>query len=190
MKRSTPYLVALAAAAGVLVSTASLAGSAATAGPAPAAAADRPAASAPDPDGRAHFDRFLETYEAANEAFINGDPSLWMAMVSASDPASIFGGFGGPGNVGVADVTERYELAAGAFQASGAELEIEYLVKDVHGRLAYTVARERAQVLHTGNNEPADHFLRVTTMFRYEHGDWKIVHRHADTMIELQLPMP
>jgi hypothetical protein len=27
-------------------------------------------------------------------------------------------------------------------------------------------------------------------MFRYEDGEWKIIHRHADTMVELQLPMP
>jgi hypothetical protein len=113
-----------------------------------------------------------------------------MAMVSESDPASIFGGFGGPGDVGVADVIERYELAAGAFQESGAELEVEYLVRDVHEGFAYTVARERAEVLYTGQTEPADQILRVTMMFRYEDGEWKIIHRHADTMVELQLPMP
>ena len=25
-------------------------------------------------------------------------------------------------------------------------------------------------------------------IFRFEHGAWKIVHRHADTMVDLQLP--
>ena len=30
--------------------------------------------------------------------------------------------------------------------------------------------------------------LRVTMMFRFERGDWRIIHRHADNMVDLQLP--
>ncbi len=189
MKHSTSTIAALALTGGVLAATAMLAGSA-SASPSPAAAADLSTVAATDRGSRRDFDRFLERYEAANEAFINGDPSLWLSMVSDRDPASIFGGFGGLGNVGVDDVMQRYQLAAGAFQDGGADLEIDYLVKDVQGRLAYTVAREHAQVLYTGHTEPADHFLRVTMVFRYERGEWKIVHRHADTMVDLHLPTP
>jgi hypothetical protein len=190
MKRSTLSIAALTVAASILASTAASGGSVSTAGSSPAAAANVAIATTTDRGSRRDFDRFLETYRAANEAFINGEPSLWLSMVSDRNPASIFGGFGGLGNVGAEDVMQRYQLAAGAFQESGADLEIEYLVKDVHGRRAYTVARERAQVLYTGHTEPAEHFLRVTMMFRYERGEWKIVHRHADTMVDLQLPMP
>ena len=109
-------------------------------------------------------------------------------MTTESEPASIFGGFGGLGEAGVAEVHERYLLAARAFVPSGAELDVEYLVKDVQGRIAYTVAIERAEVLYPGQTEVSPHFLRVTMIFRYEHGGWTIVHRHADTMTELELP--
>jgi SnoaL-like domain len=147
------------------------------------------AASAAASHGHGHdFERFLKRYEAANTAFVNGDPSQWLPMTGQKDPVSIFGGFGGLGEAGVAAVHERYLLAATAFQASGAQVDFQYLVKDVQGRLAYTVAIERSNVLYTGQTELRPQVLRVTMLFRRDHGDWKIVHRHADDMIELELP--
>jgi hypothetical protein len=134
------------------------------------------------------FERFLQRYEAANTAFVNGDPALWLRITAARDPVSIFGGFGGLGEAGIASVHERYLLAATAFQPSGAKVDFQYLVKDVRGQLAYTVAIERSSVLYTGQTERRPQILRVTMLFRREHGDWKIVHRHADTMIALELP--
>jgi ketosteroid isomerase-like protein len=101
---------------------------------------------------------------------------------------SIFGGFGGLGEAGVADVHQRYLRAATAFRPSGATVDFDYLVKDVQGRLAYTVAIERANVLYAGRTEGTPQVLRVTMLFRREHGVWHIVHRHADTMTDLQLP--
>ena len=169
---------------GLLLSVAVMASSEAFAGQAATADAARGA-------GGAHgFERFLHRYEAANTAFVNGDPAQWLAITAEKDPASIFGGFGGLGEAGVADVNQRYVLAARAFQPSGAAVDFEYLVKDVRGRLAYTVAIERATVLYTRIDEPRPQTLRATMIFRFDRGGWKIVHRHADTMIDLQLPTP
>lgn len=141
-----------------------------------------------DRGGRHGFDRFLHRYEAANEAFLNGDADQWLSMTTDQNPASIFGGFGGLGESGVAEVDERYRLAEAAFRPSGAELDVEYLVKDVRGKLAYTVAIESSEVLYAGQSETKPQVLRVTMIFRFERGTWRIVHRHADMMIELQLP--
>jgi SnoaL-like domain len=154
-------------------------------------AASSPTA-APTPQiAAAHgFEQFLHRYEAANTAFVNGDPSLWLAMTAQQDPVSIFGGFGGSGEAGLEQVDQRYQLAARAFLPSGAEVDFEYLVKDVRGRLAYTVAIERADVVYAGHTEPQPQALRVTMIFRFDRGAWTIVHRHADTMIDLQLPTP
>jgi ketosteroid isomerase-like protein len=134
------------------------------------------------------FERFLQRYEAANSAFVNGDPSLWFPLTAEADPASIFGGFGGLGEAGVATVNQRYRLAATAFRPSGATVDFEFLVKDVRGQLAYTVAIERSRVLYAGQTERRPQVLRVTMIFRFEKGAWKIVHRHADTIVDLQLP--
>ena len=194
MKPLTSTIAALLVASGLLASSNALASSSATTDVTrPAATTDRPVDTAERGDRENHrggFERFLERYEAANTAFVNGDAALWRAMTTENGPASIFGGFGGLGESGVAEVNERYVLAARAFQASGAEVEFEYLVKDVEGRIAYTVAIERADVLYTRQTEPHHQVLRATMMFRFERGGWKIVHRHADTMVDLQLPMP
>ena len=134
------------------------------------------------------FDRFLQRYEAANTAFQNGDPSAWLSITAEREPASIFGGFGGMGDAGSEAVHQRYLLAATAFRPSGAKVDFDYLVKDVRGKLAYTVAIERSNVLYAGQTDRRPQILRVTMIFRREAGDWKIVHRHADTMVDLELP--
>jgi hypothetical protein len=46
------------------------------------------------------------------------------------------------------------------------------------GDLARTVAFKHATASVNGA-PPQPYILRVTTVFRREHGDWKIVHRHA-----------
>jgi hypothetical protein len=168
--------------AGLLLAVAALASAEAFGGQAATADSERGAGS------RYGFERFLQRYEAANTAFVNGDPSLWLPITGQKDPVSIFGGFGGTGESGVAEVHQRYLLAATAFRPSGAVVEFDYLVKDVRGVLAYTVAIERSNVLYMGRTETQPQILRVTMMFRFERGAWKIIHRHADTMIELQLP--
>ena len=176
MKHLTSAIAALLLALAVLASSGALTGSAAT--------VERTYGV-----GNAHgFERFLRRYEAANSAFVNGDPSAWLSITAEQDPVSIFGGFGGLGEAGIAKVHERYLLAATAFRPSGAQVDFEYLVKDVRGRLAYTVALERAEVLYAGRTERQQQFLRATMIFRFEKGAWKIVHRHADTMVDLQLP--
>jgi hypothetical protein len=134
------------------------------------------------------FERFLRRYEAANTAFVNGDPTRWLSITADKDPVSIFGGFGGLGEAGTGPVHQRYLLAATAFLPSGAIVAFEYLIKDVRGRLAYIVAIERSHVLYAGQTERQPQILRVTMMFRFDRGVWKIIHRHADTMIDLQLP--
>jgi ketosteroid isomerase-like protein len=178
MKRLTSAFAAMVLALAVLALSGAFAGSTAT--------ADRA-------HGDVHtqgFERFLQRYESANSAFVNGDSSPWLSITAEKDPASIFGGFGGLGEAGVAKVRQRYLLAASAFRPSDAHVDFAYLVKDVRGRLAYTVAIERANVLYAGQSARQQQVLRATMIFRFEKGAWKIVHRHADTMVDPQLPTP
>ena len=157
----------------------------------PTASTGAPVAKSDSQSRSAHdFERFLRRYEAANTAFVNGNAAPWLRITAEKNPVSIFGGFGGLGEAGLEIVHQRYLLAANAFQPSGAKVDFQYLVKDVQGRLAYTVAIERANVLYTGHTQRRPQILRVTMLFRRDRGEWKIIHRHADTMIDLQLPTP
>ena len=66
------------------------------------------------------FEAFLRRFEEANTAFVNGDPSLWMPLVSHSEQSSIFGGFGGH-EVGWSQIGPRYEWASAQFAAQRGE---------------------------------------------------------------------
>ena len=111
-----------------------------------------------------------ERYEAANTAFQNGDPTLWLSLTAEKDPASIFGGFGGLGEAGVATVRQRYLLAAGAFRPSGAKVDFEYRVEDVRGEAGLHGGDRAADVLYAGHTELHQQVLRVTMIFRFERG--------------------
>ncbi|MEI8409473.1 MULTISPECIES: YybH family protein [unclassified Kribbella] len=125
------------------------------------------------------FESFLRRFEQANTAFVNGDASLWLPLVSRSEQTSIFGGFGGR-EIGWTQIGPRYEWAASQFSPSGATVEFEYLDKHAGADTAYSVAIESCTVKYLDRPEPVPHVLRATMVFRMEDGDWKIAHRHAD----------
>lgn len=128
-----------------------------------------------------NFDAFLRRFEEANTAFMNGDVSLWMPLVSHSERTSIFGGFGGR-EVGWSQIGPRYEWASAQFRRSDAKVEFEYLEKYVGADTAYTVAIERCTVTYADQPGEHAHELRVTMVFALEDSTWKIVHRHADPL--------
>ena len=135
----------------------------------------------------AEFASFLEAFETAQEAFINGDPAAWKANASQGIDATIFGGFGGF-EKGWGQVGDRYDWAASQFRASGATEVIEYLSTGVSGSLAYSVAIERSRVRIGNASDAGELALRVTQIFRKENGSWKLLHRHADPMLERKAP--
>jgi ketosteroid isomerase-like protein len=56
--------------------------------------------------------------------------------------------------------------------------------------MAYSVEIERSQARVGNSGEVRPLALRVTTIFRLESGDWKLVHRHADPLVERVSAMP
>lgn len=57
---------------------------------------------------------------------------------------------------------------------------IEVLAYDVIGDMAYTAGLEHTSVSVDG--EPRTYTLRATQVYRRENGEWKVAHRHGDTV--------
>jgi ketosteroid isomerase-like protein len=89
---------------------------------------------------------------------------------------------------GWSDVSSRYDWVATQLKESGAKAKVEYLSSGMSGNLAYTVTIERSDIHRAIQEKPTPTALRVTHIFRKENGLWKLVHRHADPLMEKKVP--
>jgi ketosteroid isomerase-like protein len=133
------------------------------------------------------FREFLARFEEGTSRFINGDPTLWKANASQRDDVTIMGAWGAA-EVGWDEAGARYDWAAARFLESGAKVNVEYLASGVSGDFAYTIANEHSEALIVGQDKLAPMALRVTHLFRLEDGEWKLIHRHADPLMEKTAP--
>ena len=133
------------------------------------------------------FKAFLRRWEEGQSRFLNGDATLWKENSSQREDATIFGAFGGH-EKGWKEVGPRYEWAASQYRPSGATKRVEYLNVIVGSDLAYTVSIERDEAQAGTQKKPEARALRVTQVFRRESGAWKLLHRHADLLMEKKAP--
>lgn len=136
----------------------------------------------------ASFRAFLPRWEAAQSGFINGDPTRWKQNASHRGDVTILGAFGGYGEKGWDAVGARYDWASSQYQPAGATMKVEYLSVVVSGDLAFTVGIERQEGARVGDQNPMQRALRATQIFRREAGGWKLLHRHADPLIDKKSP--
>jgi ketosteroid isomerase-like protein len=120
----------------------------------------------------------LPLLEAADTALHNGDAGPRKAMWSRTEPLTLFGAAmmttGWPQIEATFDVLEQRFSDCTSF-------EIEVVAAGASRDLAYLVAFEQTTA-SIGGAPPVPYSLRVTTIFRREQGEWKIVHRHADPL--------
>lgn len=129
------------------------------------------------------FAAFLPQWEAAQTRFISGDPVSWKQHASHRPDVTIFGAFGGS-EKGWSAVGPRNDWASAQFKDSGARQTIEYLNSGASGELAFTISIERQVAQIAGQPNPTRRALRVTQVFRKEGNEWKLLHRHADPLVE------
>ena len=127
------------------------------------------------------LDDFLTTILArhvqAQDATHNGDPTPFLQLWSQTEAVTLFPAVA-PGQHGWEQVRGTMRAVAARF-SDGTPLNFELVAAEVSGNPAYTVGYERSSVsVDGGPVEPT--FLRVTHIYRREHGAWMLVHRHGE----------
>ncbi|GAA1860864.1 hypothetical protein GCM10009715_05410 [Paeniglutamicibacter psychrophenolicus] len=119
---------------------------------------------------------FNTTWRRAEDTLHNGDAAARFTTWSDRKPVTLFGAWHEA--LGPHAAREVFLKLADGFSHSVSG-DIELIAADVSGDLAYTV--HRATTSTHVNGEPSAYVLRVTQIYRREDGEWKVVHRHADT---------
>jgi len=91
------------------------------------------------------------------------------------DPATFFSPRG-DAQQGAAAILQRFVADAKSFGDQGTT-ELEILQSATSGSLAFWTGLQHAQL---GDSEKSKMTLRVTEVFRFEDGGFKLIHRHAD----------
>ncbi len=124
-----------------------------------------------------------ETLPRLNDAEIslhNGDAAPRISMWARTEPVTLFGAaMSGRGWSEVGPIFERL----GSTFSNCMAYRNEVIAAGASGDLAYIVAFEHTTASLQGA-PPQPYVLRVTTVFRRENGEWKVVHRHGDAASE------
>ena len=128
------------------------------------------------------FKNFMKERLKASKAFIEGDFKPLKKISVEKSPATIFGP---KGNCiqGVKKVNAINAAGASAFEPS-AKNKFEIMHQDADEHLAYWTGIQHSILKMKGQKKTVSMDLRVTEIFKMEKGEWKLMHRHADKLIE------
>jgi ketosteroid isomerase-like protein len=127
----------------------------------------------------------MEQLLAAQREFMNGDATGLQRLYSHRDDVTVMGGFGGFER-GWAEVGPRLAWAASHFH--GGEYCQEDITVTLGSDVACLVCLERWARKESDGRPAPTMELRVTQTFRLEDGRWRLVHRHADELVETREP--
>ena len=128
------------------------------------------------------LEQLIEREREAWRAFVKGDPQPSKGLFSHGDDVILANPWGPPAR-GWNRVEATLEAAAERFR-EGELSSFEVLARYVTDELAVLFEIERGRAKVGGSEHFASFALRVTTTYRLEDGDWKIVLRHADPIME------
>ena len=119
------------------------------------------------------------TLYEAELALHNGDAAPRRALWSRNEPVSVLGAWRNAH--GQRELDELFTSLARSFSEC-ASYAFELQAYDVTGDMAYTAGLEHTSASVDG--QPRSYSLRATQVYRREGGEWKVAHRHGDTVAE------
>lgn len=129
------------------------------------------------------LDETIEQYHQACVPFSRGDPAPMKALLSRADDVMLANPFG-PAVVGWDAASARLDFASSRFR-DGDVTRFDEVVRYTSGDLAVLHETEYWQSRVADRDAVEPWVLRVTTTFRREEGEWRVVHRHADPIATL-----
>jgi ketosteroid isomerase-like protein len=115
----------------------------------------------------------------AELALHNGDSAPRRALWSRNEPVSILGAWRNA--YGQHELDEVFVALEKTF-SDCTSYAFELQAYDVVDDMAYTAGLEHTSA--SVNGQPRTYTLRATQVYRREGGEWKVAHRHADTVTE------
>lgn len=128
-----------------------------------------------------NFRQTLQQYHVALDAFARGDSAPVKQVFSHRDDVTLANPFG-PAVRGWPRAAEALDFASSRFR-DGEMSKYESIAEYVTSDLATILEIEHWRAKVSGRDEVSDFTLRVTSTFRQEDGEWKLVHRHADPIV-------
>jgi ketosteroid isomerase-like protein len=119
------------------------------------------------------------TLYEAELALHNGDAAPRRALWSRNEPVSVLGAWRNAH--GQQELDELFASLERSF-SDCTSYELELQAYDVVGDMAYTAGLEHTSASVDG--EPRSYTLRATQVYRFEDGEWRVAHRHGDTVTE------
>jgi ketosteroid isomerase-like protein len=129
---------------------------------------------------RGEFRAWVETVlRDAEVALHDGDAAPRRAIWSRAEPVSVLGAWRNAH--GQQELSELFDGLEKSF-SDCTSYAFELQAYDVIGDMAYTAGLEHTSA--SINGEQRTYTLRSTQVYRREDGEWKVAHRHADTVTE------
>jgi ketosteroid isomerase-like protein len=116
---------------------------------------------------------------SAELALHNGDAAPRRALWSRNEPVSVLGAWRNA--YGQQQIDELFTALGDSF-SDCTSYAFDLLAYDVVGDMAFTAGLEHSSASVDG--QPRTYTLRATQVYRREGGEWKVAHRHGDTMRE------
>ena len=124
------------------------------------------------------LDHLIERYHRALDEFSRGAPEPVKALYAEAEDVTLANPFG-PARRGRQPVFDALDYGSGRM-SDGEVTEVDEVARYSSDELA-TILEVEHWSARIGDRESVEPFeLRVTTTFRHNNAEWKIVHRHAD----------